>query len=509
MGSLTGDFQANAGFYQYDKKIGTNTTQYLRQLSSSESWLLLNYRYNGYTITARFDLFNNSPLLNPQEAYTAQGIGFYSISKDFDKFNITAGSFYDQFGSGIIFRAFEERTIGLDYAIQGVRVRYAPNDSFMIKAFTGLQKNRFDFHPEVIKGANAEKVWGLPILSFVTGAGITNRTLDQTQINQLADQINAFPVEKRFDPKYNVYAFTIYNTLRSGEFTLYSEYAQKTKEATFIDVGSGQYELQNKGGDVIYGVLNYSHSGIGINLQYKNINSFVIRTSPYDKLLVGQIDFLPPLSKMNAFRLPARYSISGREQGEQGVEADVTYSINEHNTFDVNASHIQLPNGKEIYREYYLDYTAKYSRKVKSIIGGQYVIYDQHIYQLTPDAPVVHAMTPFTEFTFKLGQSMRKSIRVEAQYMFTKQDLGDFAFGLIEFNWAPSYSIALSDMINTKPVKGNEVIHYPTAFGVYTYKQTRFTAGYIKQVQGVVCTGGVCRVEPAFSGFKIGLATNF
>jgi hypothetical protein len=509
-GTLSGDFQSNAGFYQYDNKIGTNTQQYFHQLSSAESWLLLNYRYNGYTVTARYDLFNNSPLVNPQEAYTAQGIGFYSITKDFDKLSITAGSFYDQFGSGIIFRAFEERTIGLDYAVQGVRVRYAPNDSFMIKAFTGLQKNRFDLHPEVIKGANAEKVWGLPKLTFVTGAGITNRTLDQTTIHQLSDQINAFTdVSKRFDPKYNVYAYTFYNTLRSGEFTLYSEYAQKTKEASNIDIGDGNLELQNKGGDVIYGVLNYSHQGIGVNLQYKKINSFILRTSPYDQLLVGQIDFLPPLSKQNAFRLPARYSISALEQGEQGVEAEVTYSINPHNTFDLNASHIELPNGKEIYREYYGDYNVKFNKRLKTIIGGQYVIYDQHQYQLTPNAPVVHAFTPFTEWTFKLDRSMRKSVRVEAQYMFTRQDLGDFAFGLVEFNWAPSYSISASDMINTRPVAGKQMVHYPTLFGVYTYKQTRFTAGYIKQVEGVVCTGGVCRVEPAFSGFKIGLSTNF
>ena len=104
---------------------------------------------------------------------------------------------------------------------------------------------------------------------------------------------------------------------------------------------------------------------------------------------------------------------------------------------------------------------------------------------------------------------MRKSIRFEAQYMFTKQDLGDFAFGLVEFNWAPKYSLSVSDMVNTRPVGSTEIVHYPTAFLAYTYKQTRFTGGYIKQVEGVVCTGGVCRVEPAFSGFKVGVVTNF
>ncbi|HEY1045054.1 MAG TPA: DUF6029 family protein [Bacteroidia bacterium] len=32
---------------------------------------------------------------------------------------------------------------------------------------------------------------------------------------------------------------------------------------------------------------------------------------------------------------------------------------------------------------------------------------------------------------------------------------------------------------------------------------------YIKQVQGVNCTGGICRVEPAFSGVRLSLSTSF
>ncbi len=511
-GVLSGDLQSNANFYNYDSKIKTNTTQYLHQLSSAESWLLVNYRYSGYTFTARYDLYNQSPLLNPQEAYTGQGLGFYSITKDFEKFSITAGSFYDQIGTGIIFRAFEERTIGLDYALQGARFKWTPNDSFMFKCFAGVQKYRFDVRSSTIKGANAEKIWGWPKFSFVTGTGITNRTLDPGTINQLTDQINAMPLAQRFDPKYNVYAYTFYNTLRAGEFTLYSEYAKKTPEAAFIDTtseGGGQMALKNKGGDVIYGVLNYSHSGIGVTVQYKKINSFILRSSPYDQLLVGQIDFLPPLSKQHAFRLPARYGISAREQGEQGFQAEVTYSISEHATFDLNASQISLPNGREIYREYYGDLNIKINKRVKTLTGCQYVIYDQQVYQGAANAPVVHALTPFTEWTFKIDNSMRKSIRIEAQYMLTKQDLGDFAFGLVEFNWAPHYSFSVSDMVNTKPIGNAPIVHYPTAFLAYSYKQTRFTGGYIKQVEGVVCTGGVCRVEPAFSGFKVGMVTNF
>ena len=43
----------------------------------------------------------------------------------------------------------------------------------------------------------------------------------------------------------------------------------------------------------------------------------------------------------------------------------------------------------------------------------------------------------------------------------------------------------------------------------YTEKQHRLSLNYAKQVAGIVCTGGVCRYEPAFNGFRVNLVTSF
>jgi hypothetical protein len=104
--------------------------------------------------------------------------------------------------------------------------------------------------------------------------------------------------------------------------------------------------------------------------------------------------------------------------------------------------------------------------------------------------------------------------------MHTEQDLGSFVNGLLEYNMAPHWSFSAGDLINFKPGALNQdafqnvngffdYIHYFNFFGAYTYKNTRFSAGFLKQPQGVNCTGGVCRVEPAFSGFRVGLTTSF
>jgi hypothetical protein len=108
-------------------------------------------------------------------------------------------------------------------------------------------------------------------------------------------------------------------------------------------------------------------------------------------------------------------------------------------------------------------------------------------------------------------------MRFEGQYLTTKQDLGSFVNGLVEFNMAPHYSFSIGDMVNIKPGFRNtppsgtdfKLVHYYSFFMAYTHKNTRVTGGYIRQVEGVNCTGGVCRVEPAFNGVRLTLVTNF
>jgi hypothetical protein len=105
---------------------------------------------------------------------------------------------------------------------------------------------------------------------------------------------------------------------------------------------------------------------------------------------------------------------------------------------------------------------------------------------------------------------LKPSIRFELQYLATRQDSGDYAYALVELNLAPKWSFSATDMLNVVPTHGRtDKINYYSFLVAYTEKQTRLTLGYAKQVAGVVCTGGVCRVEPAFSGLRFGISTNF
>src|SRR6185437_9453985 len=325
-----------------------------------------------------------------------------------------------------------------------------------------------------------------------------------------------------FTPMYNMYAGTIYNTLSYKGFSLYTEYAKKSKEAVFITDDNNNQQLENLAGDVIYAGANYSFYGFGLNVQYKRINSFIMKTTPYATILDGIMNYLPPLSKQESARLPALYSVSAQSQGENGIQGEVTYAIDKRNSFDFNVSYIKKPDNEILYREYYAEYNKIFSRSVKMDVGVQSLIYNYAVYEGHP-GDVVHTVTPFFEMSIRLGgprqiasgtseskAPLQKSIRFELQYLSTKQDSGSYAYALVEYNLAPKWSFAVSDMYNIIPQHAaDQKLNYYGTFISYTEKQTRFSIGYAKQVAGVICTGGVCRIEPAFSGVRASISTNF
>ena len=99
-----------------------------------------------------------------------------------------------------------------------------------------------------------------------------------------------------------------------------------------------------------------------------------------------------------------------------------------------------------------------------------------------------------------------------------KQDYGDWVFGLVEVSLGRHWTLTASDMFNITPGKNSPFddsgderlsLHYPRFDVYYTTGPTRLALSYVKQVEGVVCTGGICRLEPAFSGVRFTVNSSF
>ncbi len=529
-GVLSGNLQSNYSVFLKDSLIGATESaspQYGRQISSAETWLFVNYDIKGWHFAARYDLFNNSNLLNPSGAYTGQGLGFWQIKKSIGDLEITAGSFYDQFGSGAAFRAFENRLIGIDYAMEGVRVKYNVTDNLAVKAFTGKQKgaqvNRFETSPQVIKGVNAEQSLRSQdggILNL--GVSAVNRTLDENTMTDIVTQINGQPLEDRFYPKYNVYILNGYFNASYKDFAFNGEYNYKTEEAINNNAGNA---LINRDGSLLLGGISYSKrklgkdkkAGLGVNLQYRRIENFPLTVSPFVNLalLQGVYTYQPSLSRQASYRMLARYQAPAQFSGEQGIQAEVIYSFSKKTNITLNYSDIQDLNGQRLFDEKFVQLEHKISKKWKGKVGVQMVTYNQAVYEGKDPKKTdnVETLTPFGEVTYKINR--KNSLRFESQMLNTDQDLGSFYHGILEWNSSPKFTIAVSDMVNTNPVRivndqlADQVLHYPSFFVKYNVRTTSFTAAYIKQVEGVVCTGGICRLEPAFSGLRFTLTSQF
>jgi hypothetical protein len=529
-GSFSGSFEGNANLFLTDEDIGaTNLPQYDNELIGSEAWLNLQYSNYGFDIGLRFDVFQNSNLLNPNGSYSDQGIGRWFIKKKIHGLEITGGYFYDQIGSGVIFRAFEQRPLLIDNALYGIRLAYDLPSDFVLKAFRGKQKKQFDIYDPDITGVNLDGF--IPIneekgISIAPGIGFVIRTFGEENINEIVSVIATYEPEDQFSPKYNTYAGSIYNTLTAGPFTWYLEAALKGDD-TFFDPeaprkralgGVSKGKLVFDSGSVIYSSLSYADHGFGISLEVKRTENFSFRTDIFDTTPQGVINFLPPMFRENTYRLTARYSPITQELGEFAYQIDLRYAPSRKLNFNVNFARITDLDDLLLYQEIYGEFQYKYKRKWQLLGGLQLQRYNQEFLEGKTDKPMVETVTPFVEFLYKFTR--KKSLRLELQYMNTEQDFGSWIFGLVELGIAPHWIFEVSTMYNSSPNpdntsipvddQGNQIEQNFTTLGVtYTKKSNRFSLRYVEQVEGIVCSGGVCRLEPAFSGVRFAFTSLF
>ncbi|MFC2455103.1 MAG: DUF6029 family protein, partial [Segatella salivae] len=96
-------------------------------------------------------------------------------------------------------------------------------------------------------------------------------------------------------------------------------------------------------------------------------------------------------------------------------------------------------------------------------------------------------------------------LRVEGQYLSSKNGDKDWAFGLAELSLAPHWMVTLSDLYNL----GSTHIHYYQGFVTYNRGAHRLQMGYGRTRAGFNCSGGVCRYIPATKGLTLSYNYNF
>lgn len=523
--TLTGNYRLNLDFYDLDSAIAATGLNYEVNKNSANAWLQTIYTNQdlGFEASIRFDGHYNSILQNPPVPVSFYGIGNWWIKKKIDNLEVQAGYIYEQYGTGLALRTFEEKNLGIDNAIFGVKAKYNFNDKYALKIIAGTQKNRLDFFNAFIRGANFEGSHDFTEKMGINfGASVVARTLTKDDRTIIDNIITDYPATNYFKAPYNSYIISPYFTFRKDRTNIFFEGAYKSPDAIYNGNNGVKYNYSDKAGISALVMIGHAKPGLGITLQGRYIENFQFQSTAQGSIDFNlnnnrRLSFIAPINRQNSLRLPARFQLAPQELGEVAVSLDISKKLSKDVSLAVNASAINSSDLKDdYYKEIFADLEIKHPfgyKKLHLHVGAQTTFYNQYQYQ-REGAKDVMAYTLFVEPIYKFDR--KKSLRMEFQVQKADKELGTSMFVLAEFNIAPSWSFSVSDLYTISPNPNYELVkqyrtphHFYSAFASYTKGVNRFTLAYVKQLAGIVCTGGVCRLEPAFSGLRAQITSSF
>ena len=519
-----GNFQLDAQYYLPDSLIGAPDVPETFRMNAFGN---LNFSWQGFSMGMRFESYQNA-LLGYDPRYKGNGIPFRFASYRQENLEVTLGNFYEQFGNGIIFRTYEERNLGIDNAMDGIRLIYRPIEGVVLKGVVGQQRFFFDKGPGIVRGFDAEinlnQIFGPlkenPNQFNLGGSFVSKFQRDQDPLFNLPENVAAFAGRMNF--------------LRGGLY-LGAEYGYKVNDP------SAENNFIYKAGNALVFTGSYSASGFGLLLSAKRIDNMSFRS---DRTAGGNdlhINFLPPTTRQHLYSLSGMYPYATQPNGEIGLLGELTYKLpretflggpdgatitlnySRANAIDKNPLNDTTAIGQEgtlgytsdffgwgeelFFQDFNVEYSRRFSRNLRGLLSYAFITYNQNVIEGYLDKEMVYAHIAIADFTHRLPH--RQSIRWELQHLATRQDKGNWAMALAEYTIAPHWFFSVSDQYNYGNDHKDLRVHYLTVSAGYNRNANRFSLSYGKQRQGIVCVGGVCRQVPASNGFMFSVTSSF
>ena len=524
-GNLSGNFQSNSQLYYEDANLGITSENLPSEKFLINSFANLLYTSNNFSAGMRYEA-NHNVLLGFDKRYNGEGITYRYTQFNKDGLDITLGNFYEQFGSGMILRAFEERNLGYDNAFDGIRLKYSPFKGVYLKSLIGRQRLYFDKAEGIVRGFDGE---------ISLNESFESLSDMKTQVMIGGSFVSKF--QKDLDPIYilpeNVASWASRFSIFHGKWIMGAEYVYKYNDP------SATNNFIYKEGQALLANLGYSQKGFGFSLAAKRIDNMSFNS---DRNLSGQevsINFLPALTKQHTYALATIYPYGTIANGEMGLQADLNYKIkkgtllggkygvgilaNFSNAYSIHKSPINEDTAigesgtlgytsdffkvgdDKYFQEYSLEISKKINRKLKLIGTYLNTHYNSNFIVGYGNYGMIKAGIWILETQYKLKP--KHSLRTEFQHLKTAQHEGNWAMGLVEYSVSPHYFIAIQNLYNY----GNKInkTHYPNISAGYTKNTTRFALGYGKQREGIFCVGGVCRNVPKSNGFSLSITSSF
>jgi hypothetical protein len=148
-----GGFESNSQWYTNDKE---REIIHPEDPFRSNNYLNLNLNYGKWSAGIQGESYTPNALLNYNPKYDETNVAKYYLNYKSTKLDVTAGYFYEQFGSGLLLRSWEDRSLGINNAIRGGKVTFTPTDNLLFTALYGKHRTGFDVSEGEIYGFNSD-----------------------------------------------------------------------------------------------------------------------------------------------------------------------------------------------------------------------------------------------------------------------------------------------------------------------------------------------------------------
>lgn len=543
---LSGAFQTDMLVPQVDTAIGANS--YMGPFCSN-NYLNLNLNSKYVTAGARLELMHKPLPGYGDNEFAGGGVKGIFVSGGYKYFNITIGDIYDQFGSGVLLRLYEERSLGVDNALRGGRLILTPYKGITFKALGGMQRQFFNFDTAnwfgfrykecgAVMGANLDldiEEWSPKMMENdyhlrIGGAFVSKYNPDEVIVP---------------NPEYNyrlnlpkfVGAGEVRASFSHGGWQAMAEYAYKANDPT------AENEYIYRPGQSLFMSLAYSQKGMSVLVQAKRSENMVFRSdrgkSAYP---VGNINNMPAFGYTHTYACASNLPYATQADGEWAFQAELAYKFpaktpmgGKYGTsFKLHGTYVRGLDNKPVDEvrgsiagtdgysttffgmgdEYFLDAHLEFEKKITKIFSMKAMYMYQRFNQVAiqKHGHFLQAHTIVTDF--KVKASKKCVVRLEGQFQYTTQnaeqyeesheDYGNNIYGLVEVSFLNDFMVQASDHYYFR----SNINYYNVSF-TYTHGPHRVSLAYLRSKAGYNCSGGVCRVIPAQKGLTVGYSVSF
>ena len=553
--TLHGSIQSDVLVPQEDNRIGTGTYKDdVLTNTYAELHLMNKYVQAG----ARLEYLDH-PMPGFESDFKGWGVPYMYLKGNYKWAEMTLGDFYDQFGSGLIFRTYEERSLGIDNSLRGGRLVLKPGKGVSLKVLGGQQ--RYYWHHRNLDSCSPWTYGGdleLNVDQWVKKmdesntrltlgfSAVSNGSTDKPDVYASVDPVTGQPLEQpnRLVLPKNVPAYDVRANLQKGGYGLLVEYAWKGQDPS----SANNYTYQH--GQTLLLSGSYSKRGMSVLLQAKRSEDMAYRSRRgIDKASTAcYINHLPAFAMQHTYTLAALYPYATQmTPGEWAFQGEVGYNFKRRTALGgkygtnlkLNFSHVRsidkaaeqeaLGKGadgvsskffKMGSETYYQDINVQLEKKFTKQFKLNFMYSNQRYNKTVVEGEGGTIKSHIFVAEGKYQFSPKLTLRGEAQYLHTKQDQKDWWYGLLELSVLPNFMFTVSDQFNAhvpmhnadgseNEAGGTNKVHYLMGSVTYTHGAHRLQVGYGKTRAGYNCSGGVCRYVPASKGLQASYTFNF